>query len=91
MINLLQISTQIVHDILYKQVKNSSDENNNINECSINSNESYDNTFYELLDDYKRKEFSLVDKRLINEEFGNYQDIILDIKKEQKFLAKKVI
>ena len=66
---------------LNKQIKNGSEEIDNINDCSINSNESYDYNFEELLEDYKRKEVSLLDRLLINEEFDNYQDIILDIKK----------
>ena len=41
----------------------------------------YNNNFEELLEDYKRKEVSLLDKLLINKKFDNYQDIILDIKK----------
>lgn len=80
MIKSLQKRKKIISEEDNIQIINNDDlisqnNDNNISDTYIISNEIIYNNIDELLEDYKRKKLSLLDRLLINNKFNNYKDI----------------
>lgn len=80
MIKSLQKRKKIISEEDNIQIINNDDlisqnNDNNISDTYIISNEIFYNNIDELLEDYKRKKLSLLVRLLINNKFNNYKDI----------------